>query len=401
MRRWLLPENIADALPSEARRIEELRRCLLDLYRAYGYELVMPPLVEHLDSLLTGAGSDLLLRTFKLVDQLSGRTLGVRADMTPQVARIDAHLLNRQGVARLCYAGSVLHTRPAGHFASREPMQVGAEIYGHAGPEADLEVLELMIRSLAVAGVHQVRVDLSHAGIVPALLELETGLDEEELYALLVCKDVPGLRDRLAACTPQLRDALLALPGLYGAASGDTSVLARARLQLPHLPRVVAALDELERVCSANLWGEFSGVALSIDLADLRGYRYHNGISFAAFVDAVPDSVAASTSVARGGRYDGVGRSFGRDRPATGFSLELRSLAQLTLATARAPAIRAPWLDDGALRTEIARLRSSGQIVIQVLPGHEHEQEEFAFDRELMQTGDGWAVCPISGNGNG
>lgn len=401
MRRWLLPENIADALPSEARRIEELRRRLLDLYRSYGYELVMPPLVEYLDSLLTGAGSDLLLRTFKLVDQISGRTLGVRADMTPQVARIDAHLLNRQGVARLCYAGSVLHTRAAGHFASREPVQLGAEIYGHAGPEADLEVIELMIRSLDVAGVSQVRVDLSHAGIVPALLETDGDIDGDELYALLVSKDVPGLRELLDDCAPALRDALLALPGLYGPVAGDASVLTRARAQLPALPRVVAALDELERLCCASVWREFPAVTLSIDLADLRAYRYHNGISFAAFVDAVPDSVAASTSVARGGRYDGVGQAFGRDRAATGFSLELRALAGLTVPVARSPAIRAPWFDEPELRAALARLRTDGEVVVQVLPGHEHEQQEFSFDRELVRTEGGWAVRPISGIRNG
>ncbi len=397
MPRWLLPENIADALPSEARRIEELRRSLLDLYRSYGYELVMPPLVEYLDSLLTGAGSELLLRTFKLVDQLSGRTLGVRADMTTQVARIDAHLLNRAGVARLCYGGSVLHARPAGHFASREPLQVGAEIYGHAGPEADLEVLELMIRSLARAGLKEVRLDLSHAAIVPALLAIEAGVDEEELYTLLLRKDLPDLAGLLAASTPLQRDALLALPGLYGPALGAGSVLTRARAVLPQLPLVSAALDELERICVSSLWREFPEVTLSIDLADLRGYRYHNGISFAAYADAVPNSIAASTSVARGGRYDGVGAAFGRDRPATGFSLELRALAELTGASECAPAIRAPWLDDRGLRSVVAQLRASGEVVVQVMPGQEHEQQEFAVDRELVQTDGGWAVRPISG----
>src|SRR5690606_6687945 len=193
MPRWLLPENIADALPSEARRIEELRRRLLDLYRSYGYELVMPPMIEHIDSLLTGSGRDLGLRTFQLVDQMSGRILGLRADITPQVARIDAHLLNRQGVARLCYAGSVLHTRAASPFATREPIHVGAEIYGHAGLEADIEVIELMVRSLAEADCGRVRIDLCHVGIVPALLSLHgpvPGLDDEDLYGLLQGKDV-------------------------------------------------------------------------------------------------------------------------------------------------------------------------------------------------------------------
>lgn len=397
MPRWLLPENIADALPSEARRIEQLRRDLLDLYRSYGYELVMPPLVEYLDSLLTGAGGELLLRTFKLVDQLSGRTLGVRADMTPQVARIDAHLLNRSGVARLCYGGSVLHARPAGHFASREPLQVGAEIYGHAGHEADLEVLELMIHSLARAGLKQVRVDLSHAAIVPALLAIESGLDEDELYPLLLRKDLPDLASLLASRGPLQRDALLALPGLYGPALGAQSVLTRARAVLPALPLVSAALDDLERICVSSLWRELPEVTLSIDLADLRGYRYHNGVSFAAYADAVPNSIVASTSVARGGRYDGVGAEFGRDRAATGFSLELRALAALASASERSPAISAPWLDDANLRAAIAALRASGEVVVQVMPGHEHEQQEFAFDRELVHTDGEWALRPISG----
>ncbi|MCL4185683.1 MAG: ATP phosphoribosyltransferase regulatory subunit, partial [Burkholderiaceae bacterium] len=253
--RWLLPENIADVLPSEARRIEELRRRLLDLYRSYGYELVMPPLIEHLDSLLTGSGSDLALRTFQLVDQLSGRTLGVRADMTPQVARIDAHLLNREGITRLCYAGSVLHTRPQGLFATREPIHAGAELYGHAGVEADLEAIDLLVRSLAVAGVTSVRIDLCHAAIVPALLALNGGvgeLDVETLYALLRGKDVPGLADWLRGAPAPLRDALQALPRLHGRVSDDAP-LARARAALPRTAPVTAALDQLERLCASPL----------------------------------------------------------------------------------------------------------------------------------------------------
>jgi ATP phosphoribosyltransferase regulatory subunit len=386
MQRWLLPESIADVLPSEARAIEDLRRRLLDLYRAHGFELVMPPLLEYLDSLLVGTGTDLNLRTFKLVDQLSGRTLGVRADMTPQVARIDAHLLNRQGVARLCYAGSVLHTRPAGLLATREPMQIGAEIYGHAGQEADLEVMELMIGSLAAGGVGHVRLDLGHVGIVPALLALDPSLDEDEVYEHLQAKDAPGLAQCLAGAKAPAREALLALVELYGPIDGDAPVLARARARLPALPAVVAALDELERLVGSPLWRRHARVELSIDLADLRGYRYHTGLTFAAYVDTLPNAVA------RGGRYDEVGRVFGRARPATGFSLELRELASLSPQGERAAAIRAPWSDDDALAGRIAELRAAGEIVVRTLPGHENEAQEFSCDRELVFEKGDWIL---------
>lgn len=386
MPRWLLPESISDVLPSEARRVEELRRVLLDLYRSYGYELVMPPLIEHLDSLLTGAGSDLGLRTFKLVDQLSGRTLGLRADMTPQVARIDAHLLGRQGVARLCYAGPVLHARPAGLFATREPLHVGAEIYGHDGVEADLEAVDLLVRSLQTAGVAQVRVDLCHMAIVPALLEQDRSLDADVVYELLQAKDVPGLRQLLAGRASLVGEALLALTGLYGPAQGAQSAIARARSLLPPLAGIVSALDSLQQLVESPLLSGRPGLSVSIDLADLRGYRYHSGISFAAYVDELPNAVA------RGGRYDNVGAVFGRARPATGFSLELRELAALVAEGEPARAIRAPWSHDAALLEQIAQLRAQGHIVIQSLPGHESEQQEFAFDRELVPSGQGWTV---------
>ncbi|MCZ2413152.1 MAG: ATP phosphoribosyltransferase regulatory subunit [Burkholderiales bacterium] len=397
MLRWLLPENIADVLPSEARRIEELRRRLLDLYRSYGYELVMPPLVEYLDSLLTGSGADLNLRTFKLVDQLSGRTLGVRADITPQVARIDAHLLNREGVTRLCYAGSVLHTRPQGLLATREPIHAGAELYGHAGIEADLEAIELLVRSLEAAGVARLRIDLCHAAIVPALLSLDGGgteRDVETLYALLRGKDVPGLDEWLDDLPAALRVPLRALPGLHGrvatgrggAPAGTDSPLARARAVLPQAAPIVAALEQLGRLCASPLWQRWPSVELSVDLADLRGYRYHNGITFAAYVEELPYAVA------RGGRYDNVGRAFGRARPATGFSVELRALAGLGNGVAPVAAIRAPWSDDAALIEEVAALRAAGEIVIRALPGHEPEQQEFACDRELVLLDGRWSV---------
>src|SRR5690606_5407664 len=283
MPRWLLPESIADVLPSEARRIEELRRSLLDLYRRYGYELVMPPLVEYLGSLLTGAGSTLEIRTAQLVDQSSGRRLGVRADMTPQVARIDAHLLGRKGPSRLCYAGPVLHARPADPFASRVPYQIGAELYGHAGQEAELEVLDLMLSSLRVAGLDRLRVDLCHAGIVPALLERAPHLDAAAIYRMMVQKDVGSLREMLAGTDPVVAQALLALPSLYGAVNGATSVLDRAAQVLPDIDAIGKALADLRRLVSSSLWKRLEGVELAVDLADLSGYHYYSGISFAAY----------------------------------------------------------------------------------------------------------------------
>ena len=389
MPRWLLPENIADALPSEARAIEDLRRRLLDLYRSYGYELVMPPMLEHIESLLIGSGRDLGLRTFQLVDQLSGRTLGLRADMTPQVARIDAHLLNRTGVARLCYAGSVLHARAAGLFATREPLQVGAEIYGHAGMEADVEVIELMLASLAAAGVDRVRLDLCHVGIVPALLAMDPAIEEAEVYEGLQKKDRPGLEEVLAGVEPKARGALLALVDLYGVARGPGSAIVRARAALPAVSAITAALDELERLAASPMWARFPQVELSVDLADLRGYRYHTGVTFAAYVDAIPNAVG------RGGRYDDIGQAFGRARPATGFSLELRELASLAEPEQPGPAIRAPWSDDPTLARRVAELRAAGEIVVRALPGHEHEQQEYACDRELAADGQGWILRPI------
>lgn len=394
MPRWLLPESIADVLPAEARAIEELRRRLLDLYRSYGYELVMPPLIEHLDSLLTGAGHDLEHRTLKLVDQLSGRTLGLRPDMTPQVARIDAHLLNRSGVVRLCYGGSVLHARPAGLLATREPLQLGAEIYGHDGPEADLESIELMVASLQASGVGRVRLDLCHAGLVPALLAMSppavrADIDEDELYRLLQHKDLPGLQRLLAPLEPVSRAALLALPGLYGAIGASCAspdCIDRARARLPALPAVAKALDDLARVARSPLWLRHPGVELSADLADLRGYRYHSGLTFAAYVDGRPDAIA------RGGRYDHVGRAFGRARAATGFSLELRELAGLQPVVEPPRAVRAPWSDDPGLAQAVADLRLTGEIVVRVLPGHEQEQQEFACDRELILEGGAWKL---------
>jgi len=379
MSTWLLPENIADVLPSEARKIEELRRRLLDRFRAYGYELVMPPLLEYLESLLVGSGRDLNLRTFKLVDQLSGRTLGLRADITPQVARIDAHLLNRQGVTRLCYAGNVLHTLPRGLHATREQIQIGAEMYGHAGLEADLEIQQLMLDALRLAGLAKVRLDLSHAGVLAAIFEADPAAAAlgDALYEALAGKDVPRLAELTQNLEAVSRDALRALPSLYG----DASVIDEARKRLPALPGIARALDDL-----AFLAREVKGAELMIDLADLGGYAYHSGVMFSAYVDGVPNAVA------RGGRYDKVGEAYGRARAATGFSLDLREVARISPVEARSSAILAPWRHDEGLRAAVAALRDAGEVVIQALPGHEHDMDEFACDRVLVERDGVWVV---------
>jgi ATP phosphoribosyltransferase regulatory subunit len=381
MRNWLLPEYIEDVLPPEAARIEALRRRLLDQFRAHGYELVSPPMLEYLESLLTGTGHDLDLRTFKLVDQLSGRMMGLRADITPQVARIDAHLLNREAVTRLCYCGSVLHTRPRGMDKTREPMQIGAEIYGHPGIESDLEIQRLLFRALSACGLASPRLDIGHVGIFRAICR-RGGIGAEleaELHEALEAKDSP----RLAAITRPLpaatRDALLPLPGLYG----DPGVLERAQKTLPAHPEIAAALADLRRLARDNHF------QVSIDLADLRGYHYHSGVVFSAFVDGAPGAVAL------GGRYDEVGKAFGRARAATGFSMDLRVLAQAAPAGEARGAIRAPWGGDGdatqqaALSAEIERLRAAGEIVIQALPG---ARDGEGCERELVQEKGRWTV---------
>ncbi|VVD88740.1 ATP phosphoribosyltransferase regulatory subunit [Pandoraea anhela] len=385
MPNWLLPENIADVLPSEARKIEDLRRLMLDRFRTYGYELVMPPMLEYVESLLTGTGHDLDLRTFKLVDQLSGRTMGLRADITPQIARIDAHLLNRKGVTRLCYAGSVLFTRPRNLLATREPFQIGAEIFGHSGLEADLEIQELLLFCLQLAGLKQIRIDLCHAGVLEALLEGVPAAEaiESQLFGALATKDVPQLQELTCDLPEHVRTALLSLTTLYGE---PAETLARARKVLPDLPGVTSALDDLAYLAASQ--GHGGSAVLSIDLADLRGYQYHSGVMFAAYVDGIPNAIA------RGGRYDKVGQAFGRDRPATGFSLDLRELAAISPVEARSNAILAPADDVPGLRAKIESLRDAGEVVIRMLPGHAQDFEEFTGDRVLVEKDGQWVVTP-------
>ena len=379
MSAWVLPDYIADVLPSEARHIEEVRRDLLDMARCYGYELVMPPMLEHLESLLSGTGEALDLQTFKLVDQLSGRMMGIRADSTPQVARIDAHLLNRTGVTRLCYCGPVLHTQPSGPHASREPLQFGAEIYGHAGLEADLEILTLALDALNVAQVDHLKVDLADARIVRAILA-SSGVEPSlarQVHAALCAKDASELKLLTTAMDPAMASALQDLLQLYG----GREVLAQARKLLPALPEVQSALDSLEWIS-----GHLDGADVSFDLADLRGYAYYSGAQFAVFAPGGNDALV------RGGRYDKVGSIFGRNRPAVGFSLDVKALVGVTAPRPLRAAIRAPWGEATSLRSAVSALRKRGETVVCAMPGHENEIEEFHCDRELIQVADQWVV---------
>ena len=385
MSAWLLPDHIADVLPSEARHIEELRRALLDTARGYGYELVIPPLIEHLESLLTGTGEALSLQTFKLVDQLSGRTLGLRADTTPQVARIDAHLLGRGAVTRLCYCGPVLHTRPERAHATREPLQLGAEIYGYAGREADLEVLRLALDCLGAASVQGLNVDLADARIVRALL---AGVSDEaaraDIHRALASKDASALAQASAGLAPAVRQSLLALVQLYG----DATVLDEAdKIQQP-LPDVRAALSDLKWLAE-----RLEGVRIGFDLADARGWGYYSGMRFSVYAKGAGDALL------RGGRYDGVGAVFGhkrdRDRPAVGFSLDLKQLVRAVPPQPLRAAIRAPWGDAPGLAAAVAALRREGETVVRVLPGEDGELDEFHCDRELVPHGERWAVVSL------
>ena len=386
MQKWLLPEYIDDVLPAEAARVERLRRRILDLFFSHGYELVIPPMLEYLDSLLTGTGRDLDLRTFKLVDQLSGRLLGLRADITPQVTRIDAHLLNRQGVTRLCYSGTVLHTQPSGLLRTREPLQIGAELYGHAGLESDIEIQTLMLRALQAVGLKGIHLDLGHVSVFRALVTRASVAPEQEaeLFRVLQAKDVPALRELSAGLEANTREALLLLPQLYG----GPEVLVTARQRLPAYPELGACLDLLEAI-GRQLSGEVK--ELCFDLAELRGYHYHSGVVFAAYAGARPEAIA------RGGRYDEVGRAFGRARPATGFTMDLRELADMGDADTRPMRVLAPYRpDDAGLQAEMARLRAGGVIVVAELPGHEANRAELGCERKLVSHAGAWKLEPLN-----
>ncbi|HEU0233571.1 MAG TPA: ATP phosphoribosyltransferase regulatory subunit [Gallionella sp.] len=385
MPNWLLPEYIQDMLPDEAWRVERMRAQFLDLLRKSGYQLIAPPLLEYTGSLLIDGSDDMDLRTFKLVDQLSGRTLALRADITPQAARIDAHLLNRQGVVRLCYVGSVLHTQPAGLTRTRELLQIGAELYGHGGLESDLEIQQLMLQSLSLLGIKDVHLDLGHVGVFRSLANhARLGKElENELFAALQSKDSAALRSLVQPLDAALRNALLALPALYG---NCAEVLVRARKLLPDSAEIGAALDALQ-TASSKLQPLVSSVG--IDLADLRGYHYHSGMVFAAYHAGSHDAIAL------GGRYDNLGKSFGRARAATGFSMDLRQLYRLLAPQTASFGICAPLFDDAALRGKIAQLRAAGETVVVDLLDDAALRKELQCDRELVLRDGAWQVVAL------
>ena len=381
MRNWLLPEYIEDVLPAEAIQIESLRRSLLDLLDLHGYQLVMPPMLEYLESLITGVGHDLDLATFKVVDQLTGRLMGVRADITPQAARIDAHMLINEGVTRLCYAGSVLRTKPDGLAHTRQPIQLGAELFGHAGIEADIEIQRLLIKTLQVAGVKALQIDFSHVGIFDSLMSKVQAneLLKQSIYEALQSKDQTELKSLTKDFDGETREALCRLTEL----NGDASILAVAAKILPKTPEITLALNDLIQVnkALANL-----GVGLSFDLAELRGYHYHSGMVFSAYAQG------CSGPLAFGGRYDEVGQAFGRARAATGFSLDLRGLVNALPALKVKKAILAPYGNDESLLNKINLLRDSGEKVIQELPGHDEHVKELGCDRKLVSLSGQWQV---------
>ena len=391
--RWILPEGIEEVLPPDARRLEELRRGLLDLYHNWGYELVMPPFVEFLESLLTGTGRDLDLQTFKLTDQLTGRLMGVRADITPQAARIDAHQLRRDLPTRLCYLGTVLHTRPDGFADSRSPLQIGAELYGHAGPESDVEILCLMMKTLQLAGIGDIYLDLGHVGIFRGLAA-QAGLDgdqEAALFDALQRKAVPEIQGLLSGfgCVGEPARML----GVLAELNGDDA-LTRSRGELARASDdVQQALAYLERVAEMiRRW--LPKTPLHFDLAELRGYRFHTGAVFAAFVPGTGQEIA------RGGRYDDIGKIFGRARPATGFSADLKGLMRLSgrdeATLPESDAVFAPWSEDQALHQRIQELRAQGVRVVRGLPGQVGEAREMGCGRRLAEHNGVWELTPVS-----
>lgn len=390
--RWLLPVGIEEILPPQAGVLESLRRDLLDLYESWGYELVIPPLVDYLDSLLTGTGHDLDLQTFKLTDQLSGRMLGARADMTPQIARIDAHHLRNDVPTRLCYLGTVLHTRSDGFAGTRSPLQIGAEIYGHSGAESDAEILRLVMLTLAVAGIEDVYLDLGHVGIYRGLAR-QAELDahqETALFEALQRKAIPEIEAliRTYGLTAEPARMLLALAALNGDDALDRAGSELAAADTP----VRTALDHLRRVADETReW--LPDVPVHFDLAELRGYHYKTGVVFAAFVPGWGQEIA------RGGRYDDIGRVFGRARPAVGFSTDLKGLLRLGRGseTRSVPIgkVFAPWSADPDLQREITRLRSDGQRVVTELPGQGCTARELGCSERLVEEGAGWVLVPV------
>ena len=381
MRNWLLPEYIEDVLPAEAARIESLRRQLLDLFKVHGYQYVIPPMLEYLESLITGTGHDLDLATFKVVDQLTGRLMGVRADITPQAARIDAHMLNQQGVSRLCYAGTVLRTKPDGLARTREPLQLGAELFGHAGIESDIEIQRLMIKALQVMGLSNLHIDFSHVAIFESLIQsasIQPAL-EQELYAALQSKDKSAVAYLASDLDATIQHALIALTDLNGSAT----ILDKAESVLPKLPAIAKAVADL-RAIAANL--SDLNVQVGFDLSELRGYHYHSGMVFAAYAQGYAGPLAL------GGRYDEVGEAFGRARPATGFSLDLRGVVTALTPAILPKAILAPAGCNKDLLSEIEALRNEGLVVIQALPNTTSNAKELNCDSQLVLRDGKWLV---------
>lgn len=390
LERWLLPDGIEEVLPVEAARIEAARRRVLDLFRAWGYELVITPHVEYLDSLLTGAGQDLALRTFTVTDPLSGRQMGFRADITPQVARLDAHSHRQAGPSRLCYAGAVLHARPQALSSSRSPIQIGAELYGDASVHSDAEIISLMLEALALAGVPNVHMDLGHVGIYRGLARAAglSGAAEQQLFDALQRKAI----DEIATLTTDLPAEPAAMLRALAELCGNRSVLEIARQRLAAAPaEVLAALDDLQQLAEV-LSARYPHLPLYFDLGELRGYHYHTGVVFAAFVPGVGQSIA------QGGRYDDIGADFGRARPATGFSTDLKTLIRLgesTLTEAQA-GIWAPQGQEADLWQAIQTLRQSGRRVVQALPGQNATNAAQAgCEAELIFRDAGWQVVPL------
>ena len=385
MHRWLLPEHIEDILPAEAGQIEQWRRQLIDLFAVHGYQFVIPPMMEYVESLTTGVGRDLDLATFKVVDQLTGRLMGVRADITPQAARIDAHLLNQQGVTRLCYAGNVLRTLPDAAMQTREPIQVGAELFGHAGVEGDIEIQTLMVKALRLLGRQDILVDFSHVGIFATLLEKSQLLeaDKQALQEALQVKDASRVKAILNNTDAGTRTAILSLLEL----NGDISVLQEAEKRLPKISNISQALSDMR--VAANALGQL-GVKVCVDLSEQRGYQYHSGMLFSAYVPGCAGALAL------GGRYDSVGQVFGRARSATGFSLDMRGLLQFAQTAVHLDAILAPFdIQDKELQQTIDALRQKGEVVIVDLPGHAEHRDELACKRQLVKQSGKWGVIPL------
>jgi len=388
--RWLLPEGVEEYLPQQAERLEAMRRELLNLFHSWGYELVIPPLIEYLESLLVGAGHDMDLETFKLIDQSTGRLMGVRADMTPQVARIDAHRLRREAPSRLCYLDTVLLTRQDGFARSRTPLQLGAELYGHAGIESDIEMLRLMSETLRVTGLKEFYLDLGHVGVFRSLTR-QAQLNEEQedaLFDALQRKAKPEIEEFLGAINidKDLRRMLVGLVEL----NGDHGVLDEAQSLLAKAGADVhKALDKLQRV-ARMAQSQLAGVPIHYDLAELRGYRYQSGVVFAAFAPG------HGQEIARGGRYDEIGRLFGRPRPATGFSSDLKTLMALSPPVDYAlRAIFAPASECEVLQRKIRQLRQQGERVIGELPQQSGTISEQGCDRRLEKKDGEWVVVDI------